>query len=108
VLAAGLPTGAQTGSGRDHRRSSRVHGIDDLRVIDPLEIDRGHPEMGMPELSLDNDQRHALVGHLDRARMPELILAPTSAQAPLGRSARYAEVCEKVFARWDVVVNRSA
>ena len=29
--------------------------------------------MGMPELSLDNDQRHALVGHLDRVRMPELM-----------------------------------
>ena len=26
----------------------------------------------MPELSRDNDQRHALVGHLDRVRMPEL------------------------------------
>jgi hypothetical protein len=68
-----LPTGAQTGGGRDHRRSSSVDGIDDLRVVDPLEIDRGHPEMGMPELALDNDQRHALVGHLDRVRMPALM-----------------------------------
>jgi hypothetical protein len=68
-----LPTGAQTGGGRDHRRSSSVDGIDDLRVVDPLEIDRGHPEMGMPELALDDDQRHALVGHLDRVRVPELM-----------------------------------
>jgi hypothetical protein len=29
--------------------------------------------MGMPELALDNDQRHALVGHLDRVRMLELM-----------------------------------
>jgi hypothetical protein len=32
-----------------------VHGIDDLRVVDPLEIDRGLPEMGLPEMAVDND-----------------------------------------------------
>ena len=31
-----------------------VHGVDDLRVVDSLEIDRGGPEVGMPELALDD------------------------------------------------------
>jgi hypothetical protein len=53
----------------------------------------------MPELSLDNDQRHALVGHLDRVRMPELVLVPTSAQTPLRRPLGYADQARRVAAR---------
>jgi hypothetical protein len=56
----------------------------------------------MPELALDDDQRHALIRHLNRVRVAELMLAPTSAQASLGRPAGYADVNEKLFARWDV------
>ncbi len=37
----------------------------------------------MPELTLDDDQRHTLMCHLDRVRVPELMLVPTSAQASL-------------------------
>jgi hypothetical protein len=29
--------------------------------------------MCMPELALDHDERHTLVGHLDRVRMAELM-----------------------------------
>jgi hypothetical protein len=49
---------AQTRGGRDHRRPSGVHGVDDLGVVDPLQINGGDPEVGV--LALDDDQRHAL------------------------------------------------
>ena len=72
-LALPLRSGAQTGGGRDHRRPSGVDGVDDLGVVDPLQIDRGDPEMCMPELALDNDQRYTLVSQLDRMRMAKLM-----------------------------------
>jgi hypothetical protein len=56
----------------------------------------------MPQLAQDDQQRHALVRHLNGMSMPQLMVAPTSAQAPLGRPAGYADRDEKVFARWDV------
>jgi hypothetical protein len=79
-----------------------MDGVDDLRAVDPLEVDAGHPQIAMPELALDNDQWDALVCELDSVGMPELMFAPTSAQASLGRLAGYADGDEKVFARWDV------
>jgi len=42
----------------------------------------------MPELPLDNDQRHALVRELYSVSMPELVVVPTSAQSSLSRPAR--------------------
>jgi hypothetical protein len=36
---------------RDHRRASRVHGLDDLAAVDALEVDRGDAEVAVPELS---------------------------------------------------------
>ena len=56
----------------------------------------------MTELALDHQQRDALTGHLDRVRVAQLMLVPTSAQASLGRPGRYADLGEKVRARWDV------
>jgi hypothetical protein len=50
-----------------------VHGVDDLGVVNPLQVNRGDPEMGVPELALDDHQRDALMGHLDRVRMPQLV-----------------------------------
>jgi hypothetical protein len=38
--------------------------------------------------------------HLDRVRVAQLVLVPTSAQAPLSRPARYADVDEQVLAGW--------
>ena len=57
-------------------------------------------EVGMPELALDDVHRHPLAGELDRVRLPQLVLVPTSAQASLSRLARYADVREKVRASW--------
>src|SRR3989337_157066 len=63
----------------DHRRAAAVDGVDDLGVVDALEVDRGDAEVGVPELALDDDQRHALAGHLDGMRVAELVRgkAPT-------------------------------
>jgi len=41
--------------------------------VDSLQIYRRDPEVGMPELSLNNWQRDPFVRHLDRVRMPELV-----------------------------------
>jgi len=40
--------------GRDHRRWSLMDGVDDLGVVDPAQIHRGDPEIGIPELALDD------------------------------------------------------
>jgi hypothetical protein len=48
----------------------------------------------MPELSLDDVDRHPLAGTLDRVRMPQLMLAPTSAQAPICRPLGYADASD--------------
>ena len=51
----------------------------------------------MPQLALDDVYRHSFPGELDSVRMPELVLVPTSAQAPLCRPARYADAREKTL-----------
>jgi hypothetical protein len=58
-----------------------VDGVDDLGVVNTLPIDRGDAEVGVPELALDNDQRHALASQLDGMRVAELVRrkAPTHA-----------------------------
>jgi hypothetical protein len=65
-----------------------MDGVDDFRAVDSLEVDAGHPQIAMPELPLDNDQRHALVRELYSVSMPELVVVPTSAQSSLSRPAR--------------------
>jgi hypothetical protein len=47
--------------------------LDDLGAVDPAQVSGCDREVGIPELSLDNDQRHTLVSHLDRMRMPQLV-----------------------------------
>jgi hypothetical protein len=39
----------------------------------PRKVSRRVPEVGMPELPLDDDQRHALARHLGRVGVPELM-----------------------------------
>jgi hypothetical protein len=38
-----------------------------------LKVDRRDAEVRVPELALDDDQRHALAGHLDGVGMPQLV-----------------------------------
>src|ERR1035441_483385 len=66
-----------------------MDGVDDLGAVDPLQIDRGDAEVRVSELSLDDDERHALMRHLDGMRVTELMLVPTSAQTPLCRPSGY-------------------
>jgi hypothetical protein len=61
----GLELRHEPGGGRDDRRRPGVDGVDDLRAVDALQIDRGDPEVGVPELALDDDKRHALERPLD-------------------------------------------
>src|SRR5829696_6794326 len=57
----------------NHRCAARVYGVDDLGVVDALEVDRGDAKVGVAELALDYDERHALVRHLDGVRVAELV-----------------------------------
>jgi hypothetical protein len=53
--------------------------VDDLGVVDPAQVDRGDGEVGVPELALDDEQRHAFARHLHRVRVSELMRSePTS------------------------------
>ena len=58
---------------RDHRCGAFVDGVHDLGVVDPAQVHGGDPEVGMPELPLDDHERYALVRHLDRVSMPQLM-----------------------------------
>jgi hypothetical protein len=44
------------------------------------------PEIGVPKLALDDDQRHALARHLDRVLVPELMRSKASAHPRCDRS----------------------
>jgi hypothetical protein len=58
-----------------------VDGVDDLGAVDALEVDARDPEVGVPELALDDHERNALVCHLDRMGMPELVRGESSPDA---------------------------
>ncbi len=62
-----------------------VDGRDDLLDIDSLQVDAGRPEVRMPKLPLDDVQRHALAGELDRVRVAELVRRETSPHSSPGR-----------------------
>ena len=46
-----------------------MNRVDDLARVDSLEINRGDPEVRMPELPLDDRQRDAFVRHFDGVGM---------------------------------------
>ena len=48
----------------DHRWRAAVHGLDDLVRIDALQIDRGHAEVAVTELALNDVERHVLAKQL--------------------------------------------
>jgi hypothetical protein len=67
-----LWTDAKSGVRGHHWCSACMHGVDDLSVIDPAQVDRGHAEIGMPQLPLDDRDRDPFARHLHRVSMPEL------------------------------------
>src|SRR5215207_897208 len=77
--AAGRGVRARASYRRGPSAHGGVDGVDDLGVVDALQVDRGDPEVGVAELALDDDQRHAFAGHLDGMRVAELVRrkAPT-------------------------------
>jgi hypothetical protein len=75
------PSEPERGADRDHGLAAGVDGLDDLGVVDALEVDRGDAEVAVAELALDDDERRALVSHLDGVGVAELMgrEAPTHA-----------------------------
>jgi hypothetical protein len=64
-----------------------VDGFDDLGVIDLLQGDRRDAEVAVAKLTLDDDERHALVGHLNSVRMAKLMRSEHPAHSSGGRGA---------------------
>ena len=62
-----------------------MDGADDLRAVDALQVDARDPEVRVPELALDHNKRDALVRHLDRVRMPQLVRSEPPPHARCGR-----------------------
>src|SRR3954454_375957 len=83
----------------DHRRAAGVDGVDDLGAVDALQVDRGDPEVGVPELALDDDQRHALAGHLDGMRVPQLVRREAPPYAGLAGDAAQFRAAPAVHGR---------
>jgi len=70
---------------RDNRGAACTDGVDDLGVVD--QVDRGDAEVGVPELALDDDQRHRLAAHLDRVRVAQLVRREAPPHTRFGRDA---------------------
>ena len=70
--------------GNESRASSVTWGAYDLAAVDALQIDTGDAEVRMPELTLNDDQRDTLVGHLDRISVPELMRRKSAPDAGFG------------------------
>jgi hypothetical protein len=68
-----LSADLEPGTRGDDRRRPTVDHADDLAAIDALKVDAGDPEVRVPELALDDDQRDAFVGHLHRVCVSELV-----------------------------------
>lgn len=59
--------------------------VDDLGVVDPSQVRRGDPEVGMSKLSLDHRERHAFPVHLNGVCVAELMGSEPSRDARLLR-----------------------
>ncbi len=70
----------------DHRRAPKVHGFDDLGIVDPLEVHGRDAEVAVAELALDDHERYAFVGEFDGVRMAQLVWGKAAADAG-GRGA---------------------
>ena len=80
--------GEQSAVGGDHRRWAFVHGTDDLGVVDAAKIDGGDREIGVPELTLNDQKRDTLARHLHRVRMAQLMRREAAPSPPRGRLLR--------------------
>jgi hypothetical protein len=58
-----------------------VDSVDDFAAVDSFEVDAGDSEVGVAELALDDDERGALSGHLNRVRVAELARGEAAADA---------------------------
>jgi hypothetical protein len=85
-----------------------MDGVDDLAAVDPLKINAGDAEICVPQLALDDDQGDTLASHLHRVGVSELVLVPTSAQAPLSRHAGCADPDKETVAYGTFVASASA
>ena len=63
-----------------------MDGFDDLAGVDALEVDRGHAEVAVTELALDDVQRHTFAGELDRVRVTQLMRDEAASDAGVGRA----------------------
>jgi hypothetical protein len=72
----------------DHRWASCVDGVDDLGVVDALGVDGGDAEVVVTELALDDDQRDAFAGHLDRVGVAELVCGAKRRSTPAAAAVR--------------------
>jgi hypothetical protein len=61
-----------------------VHGLDDLVRIDALQVNRGHAEVAVTELALNDIERHALASELDRVRVTQLVRSEATPHAGPG------------------------
>jgi hypothetical protein len=74
----------------DHRGTSRVDGLDDFGVVDPLQVDGGDAEVAVAELALNDDQRDAFARHLHRVRVAQLMRGEASPHTgPRGDAAQF-------------------
>ena len=60
-----------------------MDGVDDLGVVDSLQVYGRDPQVGVPQLALDDVQRHALARHLDRVRVTQLMRSEASPHSRL-------------------------
>jgi hypothetical protein len=61
-----------------------VDGVHDLGVVDSAEVHRRDRKVGMPELPLDDEQRHSLARHLNGVRVSELMWREASSYPDSG------------------------
>jgi hypothetical protein len=84
---AGGGSEPQGGAHGDRRRSSGVHGVNDLAAVDALQVDGCEAEVAVSELALDDDQWYALASHLDGVGVSELVRREAAPRSCYGRRA---------------------
>jgi hypothetical protein len=68
-------------------------GLDDLCIVDALPVERRDAEIAVAQLTLDDDERHALPRELDGMGVPELVRGEAPADACF--DGRLAQICSR-------------